>query len=270
MPYRSFGLATDDTWPLQFETHRQSFVSAPEVVFVFGGQGSQWVGMGKDLVENSSNFCDAIREMDTALQTLAKPSPRWKIESQCHPNSASDRATLNLRTNQLHVALLCSGEADLIREAEISQSLCTAIQIALVNSLDLFGIKASAIVGHSSGEIAGAYAAGALTASEAILCAYYRGLSARQTRLGAMAAVGLGENAISPFLTDAVTIACVNSPTNVTISGDSDILDEVLQAIIKSDPAIFTRRLEVDIAYHSGEKPILIKPLLLKLSSNRR
>jgi acyl transferase domain-containing protein len=132
--------------------------------------------------------------------------------------------------------------------------LCTAVQIILVNLLRAWGVKPSAVIGHSSGEIAGAYASGALNIHEAIICAYLRGLSTKQlTRAGAMAAVGLGADEVRPLLPEGVVVACENSPSSTTISGDSDGIDAVI-AELKGDQSgreIFARRLHVDKAYHS-------------------
>lgn len=155
--------------------------------------------------------------------------------------------------------LLYTDDANLVNKAELSQPLSAAVQIALVNLLRDWGITAHAIVGHSSGEIAGAYAAGALTAAEAISCAYYRGFITKyQTRKGGMAAVSLGRDAVAPYLSEGVIIACENSPKSVTLSGDMDALEKAISAIKTSDPATFTRLLSVDMAYHSGKTVILI------------
>ena len=115
-------------------------------------------------------------------------------------------------------------------------------------------MRPTAVVGHSSGEIAGAYATGAIDAHDAIRLAYYRGqVSKLQLRAGGMAAVGLGKNEVSSYLASGVLVACENSPSSVTLSGDIKPLEKVL-AIIKSEkPGVLARRLKVDMAYHSRE-----------------
>ncbi|WYZ42231.1 hypothetical protein EsH8_V_001126 [Colletotrichum jinshuiense] len=113
----------------------------------------------------------------------------------------------------------------------------------------------SAVVGHSSGEIAAAYAAGVLTMKEAIIVAYYRGYTAKKMgKLGAMAAVGLGRDQVIKFLTDKVNVACENSMCSVTLSGDVDALEVVCDAIKLAKPDTMIRVLEVDRAYHSLDK----------------
>ena len=139
-----------------------------------------------------------------------------------------------------------------IHYAELSQPVCTAIQLALVNAYARFGIFPTAVIGHSSGEIAAAYAAGGLSLREAIIIAYYRGfITKKKTLKGGMAAVGLNLSEVSQFLIDGVEIACENSPTSVTISGDVDKVRDIMALIKKRRPDVLLRELKVNIAYHS-------------------
>lgn len=144
------------------------------------------------------------------------------------------------------------GPESKMAKTEYAQPLCTAIQIALVNILAAWGVKPSAVIGHSSGEIAAGYASGAITQAEAISIAYYRGRGTTDCHLpGSMAAVGLGRNEVSQFLQEGVVIACENSPQSVTLSGDETVLDSVMKEIKIAAPHIFLRRLHVEMAYHS-------------------
>ncbi|KAK5996429.1 Highly reducing polyketide synthase gloL [Cladobotryum mycophilum] len=228
LQHRTFAVAKGDDEPLEFENFQKANVNTPAVAFVFTGQGAQWAAMGKDLVEKSPSFLSDIREMDKKLQSLDE-SPSWTLEA----------------------VLRC--EEGEIAKAEFSQPLCTAVQAGLVNMLAKCGIKASSVVGHSSGEIGAAYAAGALTMAEAIVTAFYRGQTAKaQTSpKGVMAAVGLGLEAVSPFLVEGAVVACENSSKSVTLSGDKLAVAQTLEAIKAHDPAIFARKLHVDMAYHS-------------------
>ena len=143
-----------------------------------------------------------------------------------------------------------------IRDVSLSQPLTTAIQIAITDLLASWNIRPSRVTGHSNGEIAAAYCAGALTQEAAIAVAFYRGVVAlklREVRSSAMLAVGLSEEEAKPLIEsisqDCVKVACVNSPSNVTISGDREAvleLSKVLQA-----KGTFTRELAVEVAYHS-------------------
>jgi malonyl CoA-acyl carrier protein transacylase len=144
-------------------------------------------------------------------------------------------------------------------EAEFSQPCCTAVQLALVDMLCDWGLQPQKVVGHSSGEIAGAYASGAISADDAIRIAYYRGLVAKDLAVmndatmskGGMAAIGLGHEDVTPFLKPGVMIACENSPSSVTLSGDLDALVRVMESIKSSHHDTLVRQLRVDCAYHS-------------------
>ena len=108
------------------------------------------------------------------------------------------------------------------------------------------------VVGHSSGEIAAAYAARAISFREAVIISYYRGFVTKKLcSTGAMAAVGLGADAASKFLKEGVVIACENSSRNVTLAGDLEELNKVVGAIKESVPDVLARTLKVDVAYHS-------------------
>lgn len=146
-----------------------------------------------------------------------------------------------------------------MNRAPISQPLCTALQIALVDLLASWGIHPWRVAGHSSGEIAAAYAMGALSLSGAMRVAYYRGMLVPSIQKlgykGAMLAVGLSEadtldevKALGDQL-GKVTVACVNSPRSTTVSGDMAVLTE-LQATLTAR-GVFARKLLVDTAYHS-------------------
>lgn len=111
------------------------------------------------------------------------------------------------------------------------------------------------MVGHSSGEIAAAYASGAISRNEAIFIAYYRGLVVQTATAtvspGGMAAVGLGSQAVSEFLQPEVVVGCENSPNSVTLSGAKVVLERVLTDIKEAHPDTLVRILQVDQAYHS-------------------
>ncbi len=146
-------------------------------------------------------------------------------------------------------------DEDQIHSAELAQPLTTALQIALVCQYRHLGITPLAVVGHSSGEIAAAYAAGYISLEYAITVAYYRGYVVTHgkgvLRGGMMAAVGLGASEVSRVLQPGVCVACDNSPTSSTISGDREAVESVLASIRQGNPEILARPLRVDVAYHS-------------------
>ncbi|PYI20162.1 hypothetical protein BO99DRAFT_442447 [Aspergillus violaceofuscus CBS 115571] len=139
--------------------------------------------------------------------------------------------------------------------AEYSQPICTALQVALVDLLAYWGVKPSAVVGHSSGEIAAPYAAGTLTKSEAITVAFYRGHVCKDApQKGGMAAVGLGKAQVARFILSGVSIACENSPSSVTLAGDPDVLEKT--KCIWSD-IVITTSLPVALILDNLENPVL-------------
>ena len=143
-----------------------------------------------------------------------------------------------------------------LSEAEFSQPCCTAIQVALVDLLRSWGISPSAVVGHSSGEIAAAYASGAITAQDAIFIAYYRGqatLPLKSSHKGGMAAIGLSRESAEQYLLPGVIIGCENSPASVTLTGDTTIMDRIIEAIRSANHSVLVSVLHVECAYHSGQ-----------------
>ena len=145
----------------------------------------------------------------------------------------------------------------IIGRAELAQPICTALQIALVNLLATWGVTPAAVVGHSSGEIAASYAAGALTSKDAIMAAYYRGYVCKTPRRsGGMAAIGLGKEVLRAYLVQGVRIACENSASNVTLSGDLNVLESVMSKINEQHPDVLVRKLQVEMAYHSRKSSV--------------
>ncbi|KAI6350418.1 protein transport protein bet1 [Pyricularia grisea] len=207
---------------------------------VFTGQGAQYARMGSELVQQSPFAEGIIKSLDQILASLPEEDrPTWTLQAQILADESTSR----------------------VSEAAISQPLCTAIQILLVDILRIAGIHFSAVVGHSSGEIGAAYAAGYLSARDAILVAYYRGFhcklahSPNGSRKGAMMAVGTTFQDAMDICSEEefvnrVGVAACNSESSVTISGDEDAIDEV--AAILADEQKFHRRLRVDQAYHSA------------------
>lgn len=200
------------------------------VGFIFTGQGAQWYGMGAQLFEYAV-FRDTISCLDRVVHCL-NPPPSWTI-----------RGILNMDC-----------EEDRIHTPDVAQTVCTAVQIGIVDLLASWSVRPSAVVGHSSGEIAAAYAAGYMTAAEAIAAAYLRGQTvSKNKRKGTMLAVGLGAGKMREYLEgrrDMVEIAAINSPSSVTISGDAAAVDEISTILTKE--GIFNRALRTGgNAYHS-------------------
>lgn len=194
--------------------------------------------MGAELLKSSTVASQVIERLETRLRQLPKADrPQWSLMQELEKEPSSSR----------------------IGEATLSQPLCTAVQILQVELLRAAGIDFAAIVGHSSGEIAAAYAAGFFSAEDAICIAYYRGLHSKLAsgpngKPGAMMAIGTSAEDMQDLCDDPdfqgrACIAAINSPASVTVSGDSDAIDEM--KVILDDEKKFVRLLKVDKAYHS-------------------
>lgn len=212
--------------------------SASHYAFIFTGQGSQWPEMCKELFDFPA-FRDAISEMDVVLQSLPHP-PAWTLRE----------------------ALLEDSSTSMIHHPTRSQPACTAIQVALVQLLASWDIYPSAALGHSSGEIAAAFATGYLSSAAAITVAYYRGyVVGKHISQGAMIAAGLSEKDATAEialagLQDMIQVACINSPESVTISGDESGVDTLLGML--QERKIFARNLKTGgQAYHSHHMRLL-------------
>jgi acyl transferase domain-containing protein/SAM-dependent methyltransferase len=207
---------------------------------IFTGQGAQWARMGYLLIETSQFAATLFQELDDALQSLPESDrPSWRLQEE----------------------LAKPAESSSVMEASFSQPLCTAVQVVLVQMLAYAGISFDAVVGHSSGEIAAAHAAGFLSATDAVRIAYYRGLYGKLACgpagvAGAMLAAGTSvEDATElcelPTMArhGRIVVAAINSSASVTLSGDQKAIERA--KFVFEDEKKFVRALKVDTAYHS-------------------
>ncbi|KAI0871845.1 PKSKA1 [Hypoxylon argillaceum] len=235
--YRAFAI-TKATSSANIELQDSSLVfgkqaaSPPRIGFVFTGQGAQWAQMGRDLINTFPRARDIIRSLDEVLRNITDP-PSWTLLDE----------------------LTQSRTGEHLRQPEFSQPLVTALQLALLAVLGEWGIERVCVVGHSSGEIAAAAAAGLITPDEAIKIAYYRGQAGKLINIPeplGMLAVGIGADKLQKYLDPELNleIACYNSPSSLTVSGTISSL-EALQKRLQADDH-FARLLQVDLAYHSS------------------
>ncbi|KFA47547.1 hypothetical protein S40293_02162 [Stachybotrys chartarum IBT 40293] len=225
-------------------------VSDPRILGVFTGQGAQWATMGTSLYQHSAIFRNTINQLESTLKTLPHP-PSWSLSHE----------------------LLRNDDPSRIASAEISQPLCTALQVALVDLLRESGVEFSAVVGHSSGEIAAAYAAGIIGATEAIVVAYYRGYHSHRAKnengsLGKMMAVGMDPKDADdlcrqPQFVGRMNVAAKNSSSSVTLSGDAKAIADA--KVLLDGQKVFARILKVDTAYHSHHMQPVRAPYLAAL-----
>ncbi|KAH7092025.1 putative polyketide synthase [Paraphoma chrysanthemicola] len=223
-------------------------VAVPRIGFVFTGQGAQWARMGLELMAYPV-FAHSVQEADRYFSEELHCT--WSVLEELGKSASESQIEL----------------------AEFSQPLSTVLQVALVDHLSSWNILPATVVGHSSGEIAAAYSYGAITKQDAWKISYWRGkLCAKLPSMapdlqGSMMAVGLGPEDARSYV-DAVehgkvVIACVNSPSSVTLSGDQAGIDEILVALKSQN--IFARKLKVSNAYHSHHMQILADEYLRAL-----
>lgn len=205
----------------------------PQIGFLFTGQGSQWVQMGRELIDTTTAFGLSMRKSDEILRSLSQSS--WKLLDELHRSDHSSQV------DNGHIAIPAT----------------IAIQIALVDLLKSLDILPHVVLGHSTGEIAAAYAAKVLTHHDALMVAFQLGQVLHSRGLfdgcGKMLAVGLGESEIQPYLDQLdrrdVYIACENSPLSTTVSGSSATIEQLQKKLQSLE--IFNKELKVPAAYHS-------------------
>jgi acyl transferase domain-containing protein/thioesterase domain-containing protein/acyl carrier protein len=210
-------------------------------VFVFSGQGSQWWGMGRELLREEKVFREQFEECDRLFREFGN----WSLMEELSSGEKSSR----------------------LRQTEIAQTAVFSLQIALAALWQSWGVKPSAVVGHSVGEVAAAHTAGILTLREAARVTFHRGRSMKSApETGRMLAAGLDSAQAEEFAArfpGEFAIAAFNGPNSVTFSGEAAALEEVSR--ILETRGIFNRFLQVNYAFHSHHMDVAKDELLLAL-----
>ncbi|QQQ79518.1 SDR family NAD(P)-dependent oxidoreductase [Saccharothrix sp. 6-C] len=195
------------------------------VAFAFSGNGSQWYGMGRDLLATEPAFRAAVTAVDAALA----PHLGWSVVEELA--AAEDR----------------------LHDTAVAQPLLFAVQWGLVALLRERGVVPSVVLGHSVGEVAAACVAGALDLDTAAKVVAERSLAqARTAGAGRMAAVGLSHERAEEVLAEfpgQLVPAAVNSAQDVTVAGDAGAVTRLVEKLIAND--VFARELDLDYAFHS-------------------
>jgi acyl transferase domain-containing protein len=214
----------------------------PKLAFLFAGNGPQWWAMGRQLLESEPVFRDAVYACDRALQAHAG----WSLVEELLRDEKKSRLELT----------------------EIAQPALFAIQLGLVELWRSWGIEPDAAVGHSVGEIAAAHVAGILSFADAIQVVFHRSRTQGRTAgNGRMAAVELSEDALRTALAgfgSRLSVAAVNAPTAVTVSGEGAALEELLRSL--EEQGAYFRRLRLNYAFHSSQMDAIQAELLEALA----
>ncbi|HEV7652104.1 MAG TPA: SDR family NAD(P)-dependent oxidoreductase, partial [Actinophytocola sp.] len=221
--HRAFVAAEDrDTAVARLANLERGTVATGGTAFLFAGQGSQRLSMGRDLCERFPVFAEAF-----------------------------DAATVNLPSGLTEV--VWGEDADALNETGWAQPALFAIEVALFRLLESWGVRPDYLVGHSIGEIAAAHVAGVLSIEDActLVSARARLMQALPSG-GAMVSLRATEDEVRPLLTDRVGIAAVNGPSSVVIAGDEAEVMLIAERFEK------VKRLRVSHAFHSP----LMDPML--------
>ncbi|KAA8969659.1 type I polyketide synthase [Mycobacterium sp.] len=203
-------------------------LEAPGLTFVYTGMGPQWWAMGRELLGAEPVFRAAAEECDAVFREVAG----WSVLAE----------------------LLAGESASRMVATEVAQPANVVLQIALTRLLSTWGVVPDAVVGHSVGEVAAAFASGALGLRDTLRVAYHRSrLQARLAGRGTMLAVGLPPHDTAAYLgrfEDRVSVAAVNSANSVTLAGEQDALEKLAGQLAQS--GVFARFLRVEVPYHSA------------------
>ena len=213
----------------------------PKLVFMFGGQGSQWYAMGRQLLESEAVFKEAISTVNNLLKELGET---WSLIDE----------------------LMAPAETSRIAENCIAQPATFAVQYATAQLLMSWTIYPSAVLGHSLGEFAAACVAGIITVKEALQLVLTRAtLQDKCPNNGGMAALGMSEEEATALLADlklsiTLDIAAVNDAKSVTVSGDAQSIEALGQYLSLHATGTFWRVLGTKRAFHSSHMELIKQP----------
>ncbi|MEU1631167.1 type I polyketide synthase, partial [Streptomyces sp. NPDC020096] len=216
-----------------------------DVVFVFPGQGSQWAGMALELLGSSPVFAERLAECAAALRSFVD----WSL---------------------LDVLRGVEGAPSLDR-VDVVQPALWAVMVSLAEVWRAHGVRPAAVVGHSQGEIAAACVAGALSLEDAARVVALRSRAiVALSGTGGMVSVAEPVDRVRERLAawgERLSVAAVNGPNSVVVSGDPDALDELIGACEEED--VRARRVPVDYASHSAHVERIRDDIRKALSSIR-
>ncbi|WP_406293822.1 SDR family NAD(P)-dependent oxidoreductase [Embleya sp. NBC_00888] len=233
--------------------------SSGRTVLVFPGQGSQWAGMAAGLLDSSPVFAERIAECEAALA----PFVDWSLTSILRSGAGVGSEAESEPESEPEPE---SGEW--LGRVDVVQPVLWAVMVSLAGLWASFGVEPAAVVGHSQGEIAAACVAGALSLADGARVVALRSRAIAETAgSGGMASVSLSPAGVRELLVPfegRVSVAAVNGPASVTVSGDAVALHELLVECAARD--VWARRVPVDYASHSAWVESIRERLLTELA----
>ncbi|UHA74002.1 type I polyketide synthase [Paenibacillus sp. 481] len=199
------------------------------VVFMFSGQGSQYVGLGRELYEQEPIF----REAADRCFELMPDGIGEKVKRIVYPS-----------TDETEV------DSSLINRTDIAQPTIFTVEYALAKLLMNWGVEPQAMIGHSIGEYVAACLAGVFTLEDAVRIVSIRGQLMQSLPGGAMLSVPLPEEELQPLLTNGLALAAVNAPAMCVVSGSHEAVDDLAQLL--EEKGLSCRKLHTSHAFHSG------------------
>jgi acyl transferase domain-containing protein len=230
------------------------------VIFMFPGQGAQYVNMGLNLYKTEPVF---RKQMDRCFEIL-KPLMAYDINAILYPqNSVSKVSRVNEGSGEISTDASVSHmshalENEKIKQTEIAQPILFMFEYALSKLLMTWGIKPYAMMGHSIGEYTAACLAGVFSLQDALTAVALRGKLMQQMPGGSMLSISLPEEEVIPLLPEEISLAAVNSPESCAVSGTHEAIAALAKKLEEKGSSC--RRLHTSHAFHSQMmEPILIK-----------
>ncbi|MEM7581908.1 MAG: amino acid adenylation domain-containing protein [Acidobacteriota bacterium] len=222
--------------------------STRELVFLFSGQGSQYPEMGRALYDSEPVFRDSI---DRAADIL-----------ESHLGADLRRLLFPPATDEAAIA----DAARQLTETRVTQPALFAVEVALARLWEAWGVRPTAMIGHSIGEFVAAYLAGVFSFEDAMGLVAERGRLMQERPTGSMLAVGLPEDEVLPWLGDELSLAVLNGPNDAVVAGPEAAIEALEARLAAGGEEIRQSRLHTSHAFHSSMMAPAVEPFVQRVA----